>query len=104
MKRRGLACQYCRKHRVKCVGSPCCEACNKSGTTCIFEPHKDRRRKANRRHVEERLNRNERVLTLVLQILGSGQMNDIGFLSCIVKRASTPEDAISELQTLFQIN
>ncbi|KAL3260480.1 hypothetical protein ABHI18_004547 [Aspergillus niger] len=103
MKRRKLACQNCRKRRVKCVGSRPCESCKRSEIECIFEPHNDRRRKESRHHVES-LSRSERVLIQVLQIVRYGPPNDLCDLIGIVKQASTLQDAISKLQMVFQIN
>ncbi|GCB27640.1 hypothetical protein AAWM_10525 [Aspergillus awamori] len=95
MNRRSSACERCRRRH--CIGSPRCEACNKSGSTCNFEPHKDGRRKAKLHDTEAKLHDTEAklhdteaklhdaeaeiyrykgVLTRVWQIFRCGSLND----------------------------
>ncbi|RDH26846.1 hypothetical protein BDQ94DRAFT_154894 [Aspergillus welwitschiae] len=51
--RRNTACTMCRRKRRKCTGTPICLSCMSSRSECIFEPHKDKRRKAALRHAEK---------------------------------------------------
>ncbi|GKZ38216.1 hypothetical protein AbraIFM66950_010245 [Aspergillus brasiliensis] len=131
MNRRSSACERCRRRHVRCFGSPRCEACNKSGTTCNFEPHKDGRRKAKLHDAEAKVHdtevklhdaeakihdaeakihnaeaeiyRYKGVLTRVWQIFRCGSPNDFRALISTT-RQSTFEDAISDLVAKYQIN
>ncbi|GLA09166.1 hypothetical protein AnigIFM60653_011244 [Aspergillus niger] len=116
MNRRSSACERCRRRHVRCIGSPRCEACNKSGSTCNFEPHGRRKAKlhdteaklhdteAKLHDAEAEIYRYKGVLTRVWQIFRCGSLNDFRALIGTVRQSSTFEDAISDLVAKYQIN
>ncbi|RAL06796.1 Zn(II)2Cys6 transcription factor domain-containing protein [Aspergillus homomorphus CBS 101889] len=95
--RRSSACLKCRKKRVKCVGSSPCQACAGSGSACIFEPFKDRRRKAALINAEQSNKRYQELLKQLIGTLMFGDDEQISALKEFVRYHASVESCLDLL-------
>ncbi|RAL06615.1 Zn(II)2Cys6 transcription factor domain-containing protein [Aspergillus homomorphus CBS 101889] len=100
--RRSSACFECRKKRVKCVGSSPCHACARSGSACIFDPSKDRRRKSALISAERSTQRYKGMLTQLIRTLMFDNDEKISALKEFVRDHASVEGCLKSLELKYQ--
>ncbi|PYH76650.1 hypothetical protein BO82DRAFT_396005 [Aspergillus uvarum CBS 121591] len=100
--RRSSACLKCREKRVKCVGSSPCQACTETGTACIFEPSRDRRRKSALIYAEQSAQRYQEILKQLICTLMFGNDEQISALKEYVRYHASVESCLDLLDSEYQ--
>ncbi|KAE8397712.1 hypothetical protein BDV37DRAFT_289169 [Aspergillus pseudonomiae] len=94
-KRRSFA-----SHVWKCSGPPPCEACAVSKSECSFEPFTDKRRKLTLRVAQKDADNYRRISAYIISILRSGKEEDVNILVKRMRKASSLDFALTDLQLL----
>ncbi|RDH20614.1 hypothetical protein M747DRAFT_39623 [Aspergillus niger ATCC 13496] len=97
-RRQNLACTACRRKRRNCTGAPLCQFCVASNSVCVFEPHKDKRRKMALRHAEGTKQRLEDFLKRLLIFLASKSDEAILKWRKCLGSAQSPETILESLK------
>ncbi|KAL2829886.1 hypothetical protein BJY01DRAFT_121743 [Aspergillus pseudoustus] len=92
--RQSIACITCQKKRKRCSGSPPCDACEASGTQCVFDPSKDKRRKLNVQQAHETVSR-------LLDILQHGPDEDLCLLRESIRMCDSRQQAMETLHSFL---
>ncbi|OGM39138.1 hypothetical protein ABOM_012255 [Aspergillus bombycis] len=100
-KRRGLACTSCQRKRVKCSGPPPCEACAASKSECSFEPLTDKRRRLTQKAAEKDAEIHRHISMYLIDILRSGNEEDVGNLVREMQAASSRDSAFADLRSII---
>ncbi|PYH75407.1 hypothetical protein BO82DRAFT_410550 [Aspergillus uvarum CBS 121591] len=100
--RRSSACLKCREKRVKCVGSSPCQACTETGTACIFEPSRDRRRKSALIYAEQSTQKYRKILKQLLRTLMFGNDEQISALKEFVRNHASVGSCLNVLGSEYQ--
>ncbi|KAJ5751420.1 uncharacterized protein N7511_008385 [Penicillium nucicola] len=88
-----LACTECQKKRSKCSGTNPCTTCMTESRQCLYDPARDRRRKA---HTAELLNFRV-ALSRTVAKLRSGTPEEISSLIQEIRNLPTDQDAVNYL-------
>ncbi|KAJ9491408.1 hypothetical protein VN97_g1838 [Penicillium thymicola] len=88
-----LACTECRKKRSKCSGATPCTTCVTEGRQCLYDPARDRRRRA---HTAELLNFRVALCRIAAR-LRSGTPEEISLLIGEIQNLPTDQDAVNHL-------
>ncbi|KAE8311109.1 hypothetical protein BDV41DRAFT_543000 [Aspergillus transmontanensis] len=88
-------------HILKCSGPPPCEACAATNNECFFEPLTDKRRRLTRKAVEKDMESYRHVSMYLISILRSGKEDDVNNLVKEVRKASSLDSALADLQLLI---
>ncbi|OGE46882.1 hypothetical protein PENARI_c094G05795 [Penicillium arizonense] len=92
-RRVSLACTECQKRKSKCSGTNPCTTCMTESRQCLYDPARDRRRKA---HTAELLNFRV-ALSRTAAKLRSGTPEEISSLIQEIRNLPTDQDAVNYL-------
>ncbi|KAE8391690.1 hypothetical protein BDV23DRAFT_152839 [Aspergillus alliaceus] len=97
-KRQSTACTVCQRKRVKCTGIAPCQGCTASGSECVFDFSKDKRRKETLLKAQRDASNTYQVLIQLVRILYHGTDEIVKELRAHIQGAPSLQEAMVKLR------
>ncbi|KAE8396771.1 hypothetical protein BDV37DRAFT_267401 [Aspergillus pseudonomiae] len=100
-RRQTTACTTCQRKRTKCTGTTPCQGCTASGSECVFDFSKDKRRKETLLKAQRDALDTYQILLQLVRILYDGTDETVKKLRGNIQGVPSLQEAMVNLRSLF---